>query len=145
MFSKLYVFFNSESTLSSWSSLDETMQPTRGNFRSWCWKVVIGWCEATCQEFRSRKVWRTHRSTPTLICSHTMIIIGVATCPRKCNTRGSRTSKNFDFQPTLRQLLTQLQFKLVQIFHWKGLVSKHCERSELRLFQNWKNVGVMFV
>ena len=36
------VFFNSESTLSSWSSLDETMQPTLGNFRSWCWKVVIG-------------------------------------------------------------------------------------------------------
>ena len=56
MFERLYVLFNSESTLSSWSSLDETMQPTRGNFRSWCWKVVIGWCEATGPPARNLEV-----------------------------------------------------------------------------------------
>ena len=64
-----------------------------------------------------------------------MIIIGVATCPRKCNTRGSRTTKNFDFQPTTpRQLRTQLQFNFYILLE---AVSENCLK--MLEFQNIVN------
>jgi len=103
------------------------MKPTRGNFRFRCWKLEIWrYCKDQkmyvveiffyislwkltreklkfAKHLSSVKTLKRHRSNSIVICSHTMIIIGVATCPRKCNTRGETVVKTFDFQPTPRQ------------------------------------------
>lgn len=128
----------------------ETMKPTRGNFCSARWTR-----EMIRYFFPTLFLLNSPRSGTNVICSHTMIIIGVATCPRKCTTarRGGEkcSTQTFDFQPLSltpshkRFKKTFLDLNRLKMGLWAVQKSENILHNKFAKSFEWKEPKIMQV